>query len=506
MKAGRDTEGMAAKSHQFIAIDLGASNGRVVLGTLDRGRLRLEIAHRFAHQARDRAGQLSWDWPHIIASVRRGLAAAAEMADGEPITSVSCDSWAQDFGLLDEAGRLLFAPVSYRDPRTAGMPESFADIITPDELVRRVGSLAAPITTLCQLKAMAQQEPELLQQADTLLHIADLVHYDLCGQRMTDRSLATVSQLRNLETGSWDLELLAMLDIPHHYLPEVAEVPTAVGQITADQAPQANLRGTPVVIAVGHDTATASAILPPADEGVVCLMSGTWSMLGCATDELLVPEKPAQQELAIFGLAHGRWGLFRAIMGLWLVQECRRAWRAAGRDMSFAEITETAQKAAAPVSVIDPDASCFLAPDDMPSEIQSFCAQSGQPVPQTPGEIARVVFTSLALAYRLAIEQLGALVGKRVNTLRIVGGGSANELLCQLAADAAGLPVIAGPTEATAIGNILLQAQVAGVVESPADMIRIVTDSFLLRRYEPRDALGEDLYEKFAALKRSQGQ
>jgi len=436
-----------------IAIDLGASNGRVVLGRLDRDGLRLREVVRFEHHPVTRGASLVWDWDRIRDEVRRGLLAAA---DAGRAASVSCDAWAQDFGLLDDEGHLLGPPVSYRDARTQGMPQSFADIMAPDALVRRVGSVAAPITTLCQLRALALTEPEALARAEWLLHIADLVHQDLTGIAATDRTLATASQLCSLSAGDWDRELLGALAIPHRLLPPILDAPTIIGEVTS--LPE--LRGTPVVLTAGHDTAAAAALLGGVDGGGAFLMSGTWSMLGVAATAVPVPKAPVRDGLAILGLPYHRWGLFRPLMGLWVIQDCRRAW-----GLSHEELVRAAT-AAQSDSVVDLESPRFSAPADMPGEIERFCRETGQRVPESIGETARVVFASMALNHALAVECLQEATGVPVRELRIVGGGSANELLCQLTADALGLPVVAGPIEATAIGNLLMQAQAVGALDA----------------------------------------
>ncbi len=493
---------MGSSGHNFLAIDLGASNGRVILGRLQEGRLGLETVQRFEHFPRMYQGRLCWDWPFIRASVREGLARAAEQTSGEGIVSVSCDSWAQDFGLLDAEGRLILPPVSYRDTRTEGMPHSFADVITPDELVRRTGSVVSPLTTLCQLRAMALREPDVLSSAATLLHIANLMAHDLCGSKATDRTMSTASQLRNLQSGRWDRELLNALSIPDHFLPDVAETPTVIGEIPADRAPHPDLANIPVVSTAGHDTAAAAELVPSVEEGVAVLSCGTWSMVGCASDCLLMPTFPERDGLFVIGLAHGRWALFRAIMGLWLIQECRRAWAAEGAAMSFEQLAAAAESCAShPQALIDPDDARFVALANMPHEISQFCAETGQSVPASPGQIARTILVSLALDYRMALETLERAANARFGVLRVVGGGSANECACRLTADITGLPVIAGPVEATAVGNILLQASTMHLLDS-TDVVPVADASFPLRHYDPAGRPDEELYRRFQRLKR----
>jgi len=407
---------MTSSAPTFVAIDLGASNGRVIAGALDQGRLTLRELHRFRHAPRACDGALRWDWSHILARVREGLARATN------VVSVSCDSWAQDFGLLDADGRLIADPVSYRDPRSAGMPGSFADIIAPDELVRRVGSHAAPIITLCQLRALAQTDDDTLSRATRLLHIADLVHYDLCGATVTDRTMAIASGLRALATGAWDADLLDALAIPSHFLPDIIDGPAIIGQMQA----------IPVIASAGHDTAAASTLC--ATPGHAFLSCGTWSMLGAISDDLIMPDTPARDGLAILGMAAGRWGLMRPIMGLWPLQQCQAQWQREGSPVSWDEIAG----ARCPETLIDLDAPGLSAPGDMPTAIADLCRETGQPVPDGPAEMAHAILRSLALEHSLSLQALERASGGRFTALRMVGGGSANALLCQRRRGAAG--------------------------------------------------------------------
>ena len=492
---------MKTRADNLLAVDLGASNGRIMLGRLHDQRLTLEMVHRFEHSPTQQAGHLRWDWPIIIASLNEGLHAAAELTQHQPIVSVSCDSWAQDFGLLDQEGALLFSPISYRDSRTAGMPASFSDIITPHELLQRVGAVLSPLTTLCQLRAMALQEPALLDDAATLLHVADLAHYELCGAGVTDRTMSTVSQLRNLAGDEWDRALLESLAIPHHFLPQIVEAPAIIGHVPEDHAPHPGLAGVPVVVSASHDTAAATELLSSADGNVAFLSCGTWSMLGCVGDELPVVPEAAREELFLVGLARGRWGLFRGMTGLWLLQECRRTWAAQGHELSLDELAATVERCPQEAqAIINPDDARFTAPADMPAEIRRFCIETGQPAPETPADVSRIILTSLALDYRMGIETLEVASGTQFEALRIVSGGSANERLCQLAADVTGLPVSAGPVEATAIGNVLLQAGVRQLLDAN-DIPTIAANSFPVKCYQPRRHRDEALCARFRELK-----
>jgi rhamnulokinase len=487
---------MTSPSPTLLALDLGASNGRVVLGRLVEGRLAMTVVHRFEHGPVLGEAALCWDWEGIVGELRVGLARAGAMARA-PVASLSCSSWAVDFGLLDHHGRLLAPPRCYRDAATAGMPASFADIITPDDLVRRTGALASPITTLCQLRALALDHPKRLQAAARLLHIADLAHHDLCGASVSDWTMATASGLCSLTTGDWDRDLLATLGIPTHFLGPIATLPATVGHIPAETTPHPTLAGVPVLAVAGHDTAAASLVGRAGDEAL--LSSGTWSMLGLITEAPLVTDTPARDGLETIGLAGDRWGLMCALMGLWPLQECRRAWAAAGERVDHAQLVAAATECdPATLSLVDPADPRFGVPCDMPAVIVARCQETGQRPPRTAGETAAVILHSLGLEHAHGVAALERATGRRVRSLRLVGGGSANRLLCQLTANATGLPVTAGPQEATTASNLALQAQALGLADDPAGLLEV---SFPVIRYEPREGFPATLRDRFRELK-----
>lgn len=472
------------RAQNFLAIDLGASNGRVVLGRLTGDRLRLEVVHRFDHAIRLVDGHKRWDWPRIHAGVREGLAQAAEHVGDETITSVSCDAWAQDFGLTDVEGNLIYSPVSYRDSRSEKIPDGYFDRISPDELVARVGVGALPITALCQLYVMARQEPDVLAAAATMLHTADLVHHDLCGVAATDWTMATASQLRNLATEEWDRELLAMMDIPHHLLPPLIEEPRVLGPITEERAPHPKLIGVPVVVTANHDTSAASFAAGPFDDETLFLSEGTYAMLGCVSDEPIISPDAVQAGCALVGLAGHRWGLFTSVMGLWIVQECCRLWASAGQAIPYDELMRQAEEATidATIALSYPG---FHAPDDMMHEVRQTCLEADIKPPQNPGETAKLVFDSMVQEHKGAIGALADLTGRCFRHMHVVSGGSKNAYLCQGLATALRVPVDAGPAEATAIGNILLQARVMGAIPDDEAAMQVLSVSFPRTRYEP---------------------
>jgi len=467
---------MSKQPYTFLAVDLGASNGRVTIGRLVGRELALEEAHRFEHAIVERDGTKCWDWDYIIGEVRAGLRNACEAVGGEPISSVSCDGWAQDFGLLDESGNLFYPPVSYRDGRTEGMPHRFSDIVEPLELRRRVGSAIMPMTTLCQLRTMAERQPEVLQRARTLLHVADLVHYDLCDERATDWTLATASQLRHVGRGSWDEELLRDLDIPTHFLPQIAASPKVLGRIPSDNAPHRELENVPVVIGAGHDTSAATAAISPMARGSLFLSAGTWIMLGCCTGDFLLPADLEDESVSVLGLALGKWALFHGGMGLWLIQECRRVWRSRGTSLSYDQLADGAAESKVD-SLIDTTDSRFFAPEDMVLEIEQACRDSGQEIPKEPGDYARVVFDSLAHGIRDSVGKLRAVSGMTFKKLQVMSGGSKDKYFCRRTAEIVGLPVLAGPAEATTIGNLLMQAWGLGILSTEYELRQVIEAS-----------------------------
>ncbi len=475
------------KNPTFAAIDLGASNGRVMAGRLlDGVRLDIRETHRFEHSASVREGLLRWDWSLIRSEIRNGLAALP------PACSVSCCSWAQDFGLLDADGNLLGDPVSYLDPRTAGMPEKFRDVIAPEELVRRAGVAQTNITTLCQLRAMADQEPDRLARAKRLLHIADLVHYDLCGAAATDWTMASAAQMCNRQSGGWDRDLLAQLGIPAGILPELKPAPAILGYIPADRAPAPGWAGVPVALTAGHDTPTAFHVLPSLETDTLFISCGTWIMLGIRTvgrrlrrsrpDDIRPPINlpPA----TLLGMPGGGWGIWRGGLGLWLIQQCRRAWQTQGRDWSPAELTAAAASSANQ-SLIDAHDPRIAEAADVPAAIREACRAAGLQPPESPGDTARIVYRSLAQACRDDMRMLEAAAGRPFRRVRIVGGGSRNALFCQWLADACGLPVDIGPLEAAAAGNLLMQIQAVGQVRDAAHLDEIRRASFKVNTMLP---------------------
>lgn len=462
---------------RVLAFDLGASSGRAILGIYENGSLKIEEVHRFENVPVHTDGHLRWNFGQLLAEVRKGIEKA------ESFHSVGFDTWGVDFGLVDRQGRLLEDPVHYRDERTAGICEKVFEEISAQELYERTGNQIMPINTLFQLAALKNECPELLEKADRLLFMPDLFAHALCESAVCEQTIASTSQMLDPVSKNWDKELLQKLGLPYGLLSPTVTSGTVVGELALNNSPAAK-----VIAVAGHDTQCAVAAIPTERDDVAFLSCGTWSLLGTELSEPVLTRESMEQELSNEVGADGKINYLKNIIGLWLIQECRRNWQEQGCDLSFAELAEEAEKSPALRCFIDPDAEEFAAPGDMPKRIQEFCRKTGQYVPQTVGEISRCIYESLALKYRFALEQLGTVTKKSFSALHILGGGSNAAVLCQMTADACGIPVIAGPSEATALGNILIQLVALGHLPSIKDGRRLIAETQSVEYYEPQSS------------------
>ncbi|MGW1269410.1 rhamnulokinase [Streptomyces sp. NPDC002491] len=463
----------------YAAVDLGASSGRVMVGRVGPDTLELTEAHRFANRPVRLPEGLRWDVLSLYAGVLDGLRAAGG------VDSVGIDSWAVDYGLLDADGALLGNPVHYRDARTEGVAEKVWASVPAAELYAATGLQYAPFNTLYQLTAAASTAQ--LAQARRLLLIPDLLAYWLTGEQGTELTNASTTQLIDPRTGDWAHDVAGRLGIDLALFAPLRRPGDPAGLLRAEVLEETGLTGPVPVTTVGsHDTASAVAAVPAVGERFAYICTGTWSLAGLElTAPVLTEESRAANFTNELGL-DGTVRYLRNIMGLWLLQECMRAWD----DPDLAELLRDAAAAPALRSVVDAGDAVFLAPGRMPERIAEACRVSGQPVPGTPGEITRCILDSLALAHRRAVEDAQRLAGHAVDVVHIVGGGTRNTLLCQLTADACGLPVVAGPTEAAALGNVLVQARAHDLVGDRADMRRLLARTQPLTRYEPRGDAG----------------
>ncbi|MDD5484349.1 MAG: FGGY family carbohydrate kinase [Kiritimatiellae bacterium] len=449
-----------------VAIDLGASNGRVLLGSWTGRPLRvnhsgLEVAeaHRFANAPVFERGHWRWDWPYLRSEFRLGLRKAAEMAGQERIVSVGCCSWAQDFAMLDAAGAMLENPVCYRDEFTRGLPQAFAGVISPENLVKRVGCCISPITALCKLKAMRDRYPELLRKTKTILHMADMVHFDLCGRAATDWSLAAAGQMFNIARQEWDLDLLERLGIPSGILPPVTEKPSVIGKISPERSPHPALNNVKIVSTIHHDTACATAVLRPIAAGTFFISLGSYAMPGCVLRGEKWPKNADPGKHALIGIADRRRALFAGCAGMWIIQECRRLWQQEGRQVDYEHLARLAGESGCH-GVIDLNAPRFSKPENMVAEIKKACREGGGDEPVEVADISKIVFDSLAEGFVRGIRGLEKAGQMPCKKLFLIGGGSRNRYLVRQIGERLGREVVAGPAEAAAAGSLMLQREV----------------------------------------------
>jgi rhamnulokinase len=470
----------------YLALDLGAESGRAMLAALDGGRLALTELHRFANEPVRLPDGLHWDMLRLWAEIKTALGLAARRVG--PPASVGIDTWGVDFGLLDRHGALIGNPFHYRDGRTDGLLTEAFRRLPREQIFEHTGSQFMQINTLYQLLALVVQESPALQIAQTFLAIPDLLNYWLCGRRACEFTNATTTQCYDPRKCDWSWPLLEALGIPARIFPEVVQPGTILGALREEVAREAGCGPVRIVAPACHDTGSAVVAVPATGRGFAWISSGTWSIMGAETRAPVVNAASLKYNFTNEGGVEGTWRFSKNIMGLWLVQECRRAWARAGEELSYADITRLAGEAAPFGAVIDPDDADFLKPGDMPARIQAHCRRVGQPVPDTRGAIVRCVLESLALKYRWVLERLEEMLGERLEPVHIIGGGAQNRLLDQFTADATGRPVVAGPVEATAIGNALMQAVALGDIAGLDEARAVVRHSFEPDTYMPHPA------------------
>lgn len=473
----------------YLAVDLGAESGRVVAGLFDGQRVRLEELHRFPNGAVPMAGSLRWDVLRLWNDILEGLSkAGAEF--GSSAASVGVDTWGVDYVLLTKHGEMVGQPYHYRDPRTAGVMDHLFTRVPRSEIFAATGLQFMPINTLYQLVAMQLKQPEWLAQAHRFLMMPDVFHWLMSGSQVVEFTNATTTQCLDATRRDWATDLLRKLQIPTEIFPQVVQPGTNLGKLRQEVADRCRIPRLDVIAPATHDTGAAVAAIPTDKTGTArwaYISSGTWSLMGLELPEPVLSPRALELNVTNEGGIDGTYRLLKNIMGLWLVQECRRSFERMGRSLSYAQLAHAAAEAKPFRSLVDPDAPAFLAPTDMPSEIRNWCEAKGQPLPGTEGEFIRCVLESLALKYRIVLEWLEELGGDKVEVIHIVGGGTQNDLLNQFAANACGRPVITGPVEATALGNVLVQARASGAVSSLAEMRAISKASSGLRQYDPQD-------------------
>ena len=472
---------------RYIAVDLGAESGRVVVGALESGRVRLEEVHRFANLPVRLPDGLHWDVPRLYAEVLAGLRAATR--GSAACDGIGVDGWGVDFGLLDAGGRLLGLPYHYRDARTDGVPERAALIVPATEQYARVGIAQMQINTIYQLMAMAEGGDRSHEHAAALLMIPDLLHYWLCGERANEYTNASTSGALDVR-GGWARDLLARLGAPHRMLLAPTAPGTTLGALRATVAEECGLERVPVIAPATHDTACAVVAVPAESRAPgrahAYISCGTWSLLGLELERPILSEEALLARFTNEGGVGGTYRFLTNISGLWLVQESRRAWARQGAAWDYRNLTGQAARLASPGAVIDVDDPAFLHPAEMPAAIGAQLARTGQRPLAEPVALTRAILEGLALKYRMALADAERLSGTHAEVVHIVGGGAHNRLLCQLAADACGTPVLAGPAEATALGNVLVQAMGRGELADLREAHAVARASAEVQVYEPQ--------------------
>ncbi len=487
----------------YLAFDLGADSGRAIVGSLTDHGLTLTEVHRFPNIPVRTRDTLHWDVLRLWHEIKTGLRAA--QGQSPDLTSVGLDTWGCDFALLDDADRLLGNPVHYRDGRTYGMLERALDIMSAAEIFQQTGIQFLPLNTLIQLFALRQSHPRDLDQAAALLTMPDLFNFWLTGRKVNEFSNATTTQCLNPRTMNWATGLLEALDIPTGIFQEVVHPGTQLGALDSAVTRELDVAPLPVIAPACHDTGSAVAAIPAHTQDCIWISSGTWSIMGVVVPDAILGSGALAHNFTNEGGVGHTFRFCKNIMGLWLLQECRRTWERQGTTYTYPELSALSQQVSQTASVIDPDHELFLAPGDMPARIRAFCAQTDQSVPESVPEILRCITDSLALKYRWVLERMEETLGRTLSPVHVVGGGSQNAVLNQATADATGRDVIAGPAEATATGNIMVQAVASGQIDSfqeIGDMVRQSSDlkTFVPSPHAPERAYWDEYYGTLQAL------
>jgi len=469
-------------SKAFLAFDLGAESGRAVVGRLKAGILAVDELHRFANTPIPDGASRRWDVPALWTAMRRGL----DLVEDEELAGIGVDTWGVDYALLGAKGELLQNPLHYRDHRNVTAMAEALQRVPRDDIYGATGVQFMPINTLNQLFAAKRDTPALLDAAEQFVMMPDLFNYWLTGEVRCEYTDATTTQLVDQRTRTWATDLMDRLGLPSRLVAPLVEPGSILGPLQTGVRADHRLAGTPVVASASHDTASAVAAITARD-GTAFLSSGTWSLIGMELDAPVVTPRAMQLNFSNEGGVARTTRLLKNVMGLWLLQGCRKSWAQQGRHYTYTELMEAAGREPGFRHLVDPDDPGFANPHDMLEAIDRVCRCTDQPCPATPGGYARAIFDSLALKYRLVIRDLAELTGRPVDRIRVIGGGSQNALLNQLTADATGVAVVAGPAEATALGNIAVQMLATGAARSLADARAIIDRSFPTKVFEPRD-------------------
>ena len=476
------------KDQIYLAVDLGAESGRVIAGSWNGSQMRLEEVHRFANEPVEIGNGLHWDIARLWLEIQNGLGVAVRRY-GDKIVSVGVDTWGVDFVLLSKNSEILGQPHTYRDKRTKGIMDATFRKMSREEIFAESGLQFMEFNTLYQMISLRQQAPELLDTADCFLMIPDFLNWCLSGEKANEFSNATTTQFFHPTKRTWSHALLQKFDLPQNIFREAVAPGSRIGALQPSVMRKTGLKNLSVIAPATHDTGSAVAAVPTTNTGKsnwAYISSGTWSLMGTETPTAQLSRRVLELNFTNEGGVDGKYRLLKNIMGLWLVQQCKRSFEKRGHKWDYPELVRMAAAEPALLSFVDATDSRFLNPDDMPTAIQQFCRETGQPVPENEGALIRCALESLALAYERTLHSLEELNGTAIEAIHVVGGGSRNDLLNQFTADACGRPVIAGPVEATALGNLLMQARGSGEIGSLQELRKVVANSSETRRFDPK--------------------
>lgn len=467
----------------FLAIDLGATSGRVILATLADNRIDLDVVHRFPNRLIEIGGRYYWNIYALYEDILQGLTEAGKRK--VKIHSIGIDTWGVDFVAVAEDGTLCSLPRAYRDPYTNGIPEEYFTKCPRKEVYERTGIQIMNFNSLFQLYAQHKEGSSALKNAQTLLFMPDALSYLLTGKKVCEYTILSTSQFMNPRTKQVDEKLLEVAGVDPKLLPEVVMPGTQVGTLTPTLAKQCGLDEIPVIAVAGHDTGSAVAAVPAEDEGFAYLSSGTWSLMGVELQEPEITDESFEMNFTNEGGVDGTTRFLKNITGMWLLEQCRAAWKREGKEYSYPEIMQLVNSTSPSVDLLDPDAAEFAAPTNMPQAIRLYCEARAMAVPENDAQLMRLIFDSLAAKYAEVLEKLRKVAPFEIKTLHVIGGGAQNDLLNQMTSNACGIPVVAGPSEATALGNVMVQARAAGLVGSLNEMRRYIRRSIETKRYTP---------------------
>jgi rhamnulokinase len=473
---------------KFLAFDIGAESGRAIVGILKNNKLSLAEIHRFPNKQIKILGHLHWDILYLFEELKKGLSLAVNSGHAD-IQSIGIDTWGVDFGLIGKNNEILGFPLTYRDSNTNGIMDKVFKKISRKEIYSITGIQYLQFNSLFQLYSIFNKNKNLLGLSETLLFIPDLLNFFFTGKKFSEYSIASTSQMLDAKTRKWDRNIFQKLGLPINIMPRIIQSGTIIGKLLPEISIEVGLKNEVDIVAVGcHDTASAVAAVPFYRENSAFLSSGTWSIIGIESDKPIINKKSLENNFSNEGGIDNKIRFLTNVMGMWLLQEVRKVWKKDGKDFYYNELIKLASASDEFKTIIDPDDSLFLNPPDMVEAIKRYCICKNRTVPESKGEFIRCILESLAIKYKIEIEKINCITEKHIEALHIVGGGSQNEMLNQFTADAAGIPVTAGPIEATAIGNILVQAIAKGMIQSIKKGRKIVSDSFPLKTYLPKNS------------------